>query len=441
MKFRFLAVALVSMFMALGARAQEFGGSMKQIFGAQYPHYQWLNYPVSDFGIGTAYSDKKAVTDPTKFLCSTFTCLAIDPVPQDTNTCYTSSGSVTPTNCPWATVARSASIYYADVACGTAVDAQLSSNKSLALKAILPILLHAIGLSATVDDSVVSSATITFAKACDRRLLPGPYNLFISKLQSDDFGLKQAQGGKMLIVVRDDIVLTGFEVTVTKDSKLGVDLDAKIQGLPTQAKASSADSATTAAKTEPSPNVSVDVNVGQPSEQAASNASNSSPAASQSKSPSSTTPTSSTASKTQTDPCVPVVGTTGQASNQSATNTPKSTSPNPSSTTASKGTSPGLSIDVTAGQSSKQSTDTGASSSSTNPSAATTSNTPTSPEVSVEYSKDSCGQYHLKSTSPLIIGIAAVKQPGGAGVGPGGPIGSWNGWVATEVQLPSVALH
>jgi len=438
MKFRFLAVALVPVCLTLGARAQDFGDSMRQIFGAQHAHYQWLNYPVSDFGIGTAYSDKKAEPDPTKFLCSTFTCLEIDPAPQDTTTCYTSNGSPTPANCPWATVARSASIYYANVACGTAVDAQLSSNKSLALKAILPVLLKAIGISATVDDSVVSSATITFAKACDRRLLPGPYNSFISKLSSDDYGLKQAQTDKRLIVVRDDLVLTDFEVTVTKNSKLDADIDAKLQVIPTQVKTSSGNSSTTASTSQSSPSVSVDVNVGQPSEQAGSNASNASPAVSPSKGTSAANPTSPTAPKADTNPCVPTVGSTGQGLTQSGTNAPKSTSPNPPSTTTPKAqTSPGVSIDVTAGQPSKQSTNAAASSSSTNPATTAASKTSTSPEVSVEYSKDSCGQYHLKSTSPLIIGIAAVKQPQGAGAGPGsGPTGSWNGWAETTVILP-----
>ena len=75
---------------------------------------------------------------------------------------------------------------------------------------------------------------MTFSKACDRRLLPGPFNQYINNLKTDDYGLKQAQNEKRLVVVRDDIVVVAFEVTVKKDSKLSADLDAKLQGLSPQ---------------------------------------------------------------------------------------------------------------------------------------------------------------------------------------------------------------
>ena len=106
MTARLLLLGMIFICSQFNVQAQGFADTMKQIFGKQYPHYQWLDYPVADYGVGTSYGDKKAKADPTKFLCATFTCLEISPLPQDKDTRYTAGGIITAANCPLATVAR-----------------------------------------------------------------------------------------------------------------------------------------------------------------------------------------------------------------------------------------------------------------------------------------------------------------------------------------------
>jgi hypothetical protein len=317
------ALVILVMLYSTSASAQSFADAMKQVFSQQYRGYQWLDYPLNDFGVGTAYENSRERTDPKTFLCATFTCLGIAPTPIDKPACYSPAGATDPSNCPWATVARSGTAYYANVGCGTQADAQLSLKRSLALKALLPLMLRALGLSAIVDDSVTSSVTVTVSSACDRRLLPGPYNNYIARLASDDYGLKNAQAHQRLVLIRNDIVITGFDVTVKKESKLGIQLEAKLQGAQGNT-------------TEPS---------------------GSAPRA---------------------------IANAGQGRQ-----------PTP------------------AGQAQP-----------TN-----------SPGVSVQYSRDPSGQYHLRTSSPLIVGIAAVKQPPTAGISPS-VLETWDGWTVTNVPLP-----
>jgi hypothetical protein len=313
----FLGLAMVD-----SVWGQGFGAAMEKIFGKQHPHYQWLDYPVNDFGIGSAYDNSRPKADPKNFLCATFTCLEIIPRPVDKEGCYTSSQAPDPGNCPWETVARTQTEYYANVACGTDAEVQLTVNKEFALKALLPIFLHAIGFSGDLDAKATNSANVTLAKACDRRLLPGPYNRFVSRLKEDTYGLRSAQSRQRLVIIRDDIIITAFEVTIKGTSKLAADLNATLKNVP-------------------------------PAEQM---------------------------------PKVPDV------------------SLQPKSQQTSQGK-------------------------------ATSGESASGPTASVQYSRDSSGDYHLKSTAPLIVGFAAVKQPSSAGIGPG-TLETWDGWNVTKVTPP-----
>jgi hypothetical protein len=184
-------------------------------------------------------------------------------------------------------------------------------------------MLRALGLSASVDDSVTSSVTVTVSSACDRRLLPGPYNNYIARLASDDYGLKNAQAHQRLVLIRNDIVITGFDVTVKKESKLGIQLEAKLKGA------------------------------------------------------------------------------------QGNTTEPSGSAPR---------------AIANAGQGRQ-------------PTPAAQAQPTNSPGVSVQYSRDPSGQYHLRTSSPLIVGIAAVKQPPTAGISPS-VLETWDGWTVTNVPLP-----
>ena len=39
--------------------AQQFRDSMRQLLGSDFNEYQWLNYPVNNFGVASAYTGTK----------------------------------------------------------------------------------------------------------------------------------------------------------------------------------------------------------------------------------------------------------------------------------------------------------------------------------------------------------------------------------------------
>src|SRR5260221_3748604 len=73
----FVTCALVAS--APNARAQEeFSKSLANTFtGAQFRNYRWLDYPLDNFGVATAYRGKNLPPSDEDFLCSTFTCLGL----------------------------------------------------------------------------------------------------------------------------------------------------------------------------------------------------------------------------------------------------------------------------------------------------------------------------------------------------------------------------
>lgn len=196
-------------------QAQNLSAAMKTVFGSQFRNYQWLDYPTDNYGVGTAYRDKRTTTDPRKFLCATFTCLNINPTP--------AMGD------DWLELRRQG-MQFANKGCGGTLDAALKKQSKTALNALLPLLLNAVGIGAEFSRERDSNATLTVASACDRRLLPGPYNKYIADLKDDPFELRTAQQNSELVVVRGDIVITSFVVTLGKNSKLHAKLDAELKG-------------------------------------------------------------------------------------------------------------------------------------------------------------------------------------------------------------------
>src|SRR5947209_16963412 len=94
-----IATIIAVLGIAPWASAQQFGSTMHDIFGKQFHDYQWLEYPLDNFGVATAYRDTRAEANPKHFLCATFTCLNIEPVP--------SGNSSEGVNKQWLLVARS----------------------------------------------------------------------------------------------------------------------------------------------------------------------------------------------------------------------------------------------------------------------------------------------------------------------------------------------
>src|SRR5437879_5938233 len=142
-----IAVLLLSLNLGL-AFGQDFAHTMKNVFkGNQFKDYQWLNYPVNDFGVGTSYKTAGTSIDNKGFLCATFTCLSISPVPSGNDWVY-----VKPRN----------AAAFADAACGGPADDALKRESKIAASAFLPKLLSVVGLTTGVDSDKTLDTQLTF---------------------------------------------------------------------------------------------------------------------------------------------------------------------------------------------------------------------------------------------------------------------------------------
>jgi len=204
------------------AQNKKFSDSMKEIFGKQYKDYQWLDYPLDNFGVGTAYRDTKETINPKKFLCATFTCLEINPIPSEGTQLQ-----------QWLRVARTNGPEdkgFADFGCGGPAEDALKKKSSLALSAFFPKLLSVVGITADFKKEKAGDTSIAITSACGR-LLTGKMTTYVSGLQQDDNGLKAAMNAGQLVLVKGDVVITSLEITVKSTSNLKADLEAKLLGV------------------------------------------------------------------------------------------------------------------------------------------------------------------------------------------------------------------
>lgn len=191
--------------------AQDFSSSMKSVFtGPQYKGFQWLTYPLDNYGVGTAYSAQQK-----QFLCDTFPCLGLrppDPL-KDLN--------------PWINVLDSATnTNYAAQAAGPPANLSSAKSKKVLIAAVLPKLLSVVGLDGSLDYSNDKTVTIGFAKAYVRELYPKPYLTRVTSGTDDKYGVRQAFERRDLVVVTADVVIEALSVKVEPNSKLGTKLKA-----------------------------------------------------------------------------------------------------------------------------------------------------------------------------------------------------------------------
>jgi hypothetical protein len=367
---------LIVCFLPPKAFAQsDFAKAMKNIFGNQYAGYQWLDYPLNNYGLATMYesakpsgsSNRKVVqVKPVKVetLCATFECLGIDPAPvpiADTGV----------TN-RWLNLSPKSdgSDPFATVGCGASLNHKDFENKStIAVNALLPTVLKTLKISGsfTNDRSVTINGDVSVT--CDRRLLPGVMSAFLKNIKDDRYGIAEAFKAGNLIVIEQDLVIQNFTLTVSRGSALAGKLSAN---------AGSATSATDSKNTAKTADASTAAGISQSVKVGGSQA------ASDNKPDKSTnaSATSSSGSQTQEKP-------------PASSNSP----------TVSKGST----------------------------SASTTSSTP---GISVEVTKNNSGDYVLKTTSPLIVGILARQEPRGAGIGGASFMFDVSKWATVPISVP-----
>lgn len=191
--------------------AQDFSATMKSIFtGPQYKGIQWLTYPLDNYGVGTAYSDRQK-----QFLCDTFPCLGLRP-PDPLKDLA-----------PWLKVTDTATnTDYAAQAGGPPANLSSAKTKKLLIAAIVPKLLGVVGLNGSLDYSNDKTVTIGFAKAYVRELFPKPYLTKVTAATDDKYGVKQAYERRDLVVVTTDVIIEGLSIKVEPNSQLGTKLKA-----------------------------------------------------------------------------------------------------------------------------------------------------------------------------------------------------------------------
>lgn len=209
--------------LAIPMQAQQFSSAMRDIFGHEFPGYQWLDYPLDNFGVGSAYRDTKETANDKHFLCATFDCLNIEPIP--------ASNTSENLNKQWLLVAASpnADKGYAEYGCGGPVEAAISKHSKSAIHAFLSKIVEVLGVSVDFEKSKGTTVTLVFTSAC-KRLLNGRIQKFIEGLENDDYGIRGAALNRELILIKGDIVIDKLEIKIHTSQDVKAQLDAKLAG-------------------------------------------------------------------------------------------------------------------------------------------------------------------------------------------------------------------
>lgn len=203
-------------------QAQSFSRAMKTIFkGSQFKDFQWLEYPVDNFGVGTSYRTMASKAETRDFLCGPFTCFNISPLPGLDERAWLfvgPKGATDPKN------------GYAEEGCGGAIDTQLKQNSKLAISALLPKIYEIIGIDASFARDTSSTVEAEISSGCFRQLQIGKARSYIGSLQQDPLELRRSFDGDQLVLVAKDLVIKSFSMSITSSAKLKLAVDAKLQG-------------------------------------------------------------------------------------------------------------------------------------------------------------------------------------------------------------------
>ena len=218
------AIALL----ALPIHAQDFSKSIAKIFtGPQFKHYQWQSYPVSDYGVGTAYRGTSDKPTGGTFLCSTYACLSA-----------AKSDPGTPAGLSkWLIVPADSNdtTGYAAAPCGGELDSTIQQNSKWAISALIPQLLGALGLNANASNDKTVKIVLTGATACNRKLYQVKAIQYLTQTDHPDtFGVTAAYNNNRLVLVLEDVVITSFDFQIATTGDLKAGFDAKLNNDPTK---------------------------------------------------------------------------------------------------------------------------------------------------------------------------------------------------------------
>lgn len=191
---------------------------LKQAFsGAQFRGYAWLDYPIDDFGVASAYRGYGASTQDGGFLCATFDCVGA-PMP-------TEPAKWLPVITPREPGG------YASVGCGGAVTATLQQLEEASGRTVLSSILKSLSFSASASSEKAKTVQLKFDEACVRKLKQGLYESAIATRPNDTLGLAKAYGEGNLVVIVADVVVKGLYIVVQPDVKMKAAMEAELKGV------------------------------------------------------------------------------------------------------------------------------------------------------------------------------------------------------------------
>jgi hypothetical protein len=213
-QFFFMMIGLAVLFFPKLCQGQNVQKTMEEVFGNDYKGYQWLSYPINDFGVGTAYKGNRDRIDRRGFLCATFTCLGT-PIPKEPQ--------------QWLHLGTPPDAY-ADAGCGGLLDAKVMQKKDTVINAILPQVLSVIGITFNASKSGNSTAELKSVSMCARQLQQQKMLDYVNGLANDQHGMKRALSQGKLVLVVGDIVVKAMSIHIKADSALKIGIDGKLQG-------------------------------------------------------------------------------------------------------------------------------------------------------------------------------------------------------------------
>jgi len=191
---------------------------MKDIFkGKAYKDFQWLPYPLDNYGVGTAYSKSQD-----KFLCDTFPCLGMETAPNPASSSEYER---------WIKIINpTTNVTYSAIGSGPSAEFTNQQKKKLLLQALVPKILSVIGVEGDVNFDTQRDVTLQLAKGTLRNLYAKPYLTYVTSLTSnaDTYGLLSAYQTRRLVVVTSDVVINEFVIKVDKTSQAGAGIKLKV---------------------------------------------------------------------------------------------------------------------------------------------------------------------------------------------------------------------
>lgn len=179
--------------------------------------YRWMGYPVDNYGALTAYDPQsgKDFTDK-DFICDTWYCVG---VPDDQVPKGTSQEDV---------LKRLRVNGFVAEGSGASITLNETKKRDLAFSLLLPSLLKALNVDASLDLKKSVTITITLGTAYKRRVRRDEYQKFIEE-KTTNKTLKEAFTNGRLSYVAADIVVTDVEATIkinnSTDSNVKLTLD------------------------------------------------------------------------------------------------------------------------------------------------------------------------------------------------------------------------